>query len=386
MSSGLKYEDYTVAWICALPFEATAAMFMLDELHDGEFPWRSGQESIYTAGSLNGHNVVIACLPKGEYAIGAAARVVGQLRLCFPNLTFGLMVGIGAGVPGPEHDIRLGDVVVGSPEDSSGGCVGYDLGKETIDGFKLKGWLNATDPVLRSAIASIESRAGHHGDVFVQYLEVFRGGDYRGRKFLHPGTENDLLYHAVRTNELVKRPVRDLHAPVVHYGLSASGNKVVKHATLRDELRDRHNIICFEMEAAGLMNTLPVAVIRGISDYADSHKNDIWQPYAAATAAAYAKGLLKVICPGSVGQSSFSLQTIAPTKRVMDADWQVEAAFWAVLVATSFGNKSTYWTVLLCAFLSARLLFLGLMAWSSFPAPWKSLGKAIKATFRYLDG
>jgi hypothetical protein len=61
MSPELKYEDYTVAWICALPFEATAAMFMLDELHDGEFPWRSGQETIYTAGCLNGHNVVIAC-------------------------------------------------------------------------------------------------------------------------------------------------------------------------------------------------------------------------------------------------------------------------------------------------------------------------------------
>jgi nucleoside phosphorylase len=301
MGSELKYEAYTVAWICALPFEATAAMFMLDELHDGEFPWRSGQETIYMAGSLNGHNVVIACLPKGEYAIGAAARVVGQLRLCFPNLCFGLMVGIGAGVPGPEHDIRLGDVVVGTPEDTSGGCVGYDLGKETIDGFKLKGWLNATDPVLRSAIANIESRAGHRGDVFVQYLEVFRGSDSRGRKFLHPGPKNDLLYHATRTNELVERPVRDYQGPVVHYGLIASGNNVIKKAILRDELRDRHNIICFEMEAASLMNTLPVAVIRGISDYADSHKNDKWQLYAAATSAAYAKGLLKVIRPGSVG-------------------------------------------------------------------------------------
>jgi nucleoside phosphorylase len=303
MSPELKYEDYTVAWICALPFEATAAMFMLDNLHNGEFPWRSGQESIYTAGSLNGHNVVIACLPKGEYATGAAARVVGQLRLCFPNLTFGLMVGIGAGVPGPEQDIRLGDVVVGTPEDTSGGCVRYDLGKETIDGFELKGWLNATDPVLRSAITNIEARAGHRGDVFVQYLEVFRGSDPRGKKFLHPGSENDLLYHAIKTNELVERPVRDHQDPVVHYGLIASGNKVIKNAILRDELRDRHNIICFEMEAAGLMNTLPVAIIRGISDYADSHKNNKWQPYAAATAAAYAKGLLKVIRPGSVGNT-----------------------------------------------------------------------------------
>lgn len=300
MGSELKYEDYTVAWICALPFEATAAMFMLDELHDGEFPLRSGQESIYTGGSLNGHNVVIACLPKGEYAIGAAARVVGQLRLCFPNITFGLMIGIGAGVPSLEHDIRLGDVVVGTPEDTSGGCVGYDLGKESINGFKLKGWLNAADPVLRSAIANIESRAGLRGDLFVQYLEVFRS-DPRGSKFLHPGPENDLLYHAIRTNELVERSARDRHDPVVHYGLIASGNRVIKNAILRDELRDRHNIICFEMEAAGLMNTLPVAIIRGISDYADSHKNDKWQPYAAATAAAYAKGLLKVIHPGSLG-------------------------------------------------------------------------------------
>lgn len=154
--------------------------------------------------------------------------------------------------------------------------------------------------MLRSAIANIESRAGLRGDVFVQYLEVFQS-KAKGGKFLHPGQENDLLYHAVRTDELVERPIRNHQDPVVHYGLIASGNKVIKNATLRDQLRDRHNIICFEMEAAGLLNTLPVAVIRGISDYADSYKNDKWQPYAAATAAAYAKGLLKVIRPGSVG-------------------------------------------------------------------------------------
>ncbi|KAH6625498.1 ankyrin repeat protein, partial [Boeremia exigua] len=49
------------------------------------------------------------------------------------------------------------------------------------------------------------------------------------------------------------------------------------------------------MEAAGLMNNFPCLVIRGISDYADSHKNDRWQPYAAATAAAYAKELSSVV-------------------------------------------------------------------------------------------
>lgn len=57
-------------------------------------------------------------------------------------------------------------------------------------------------------------------------------------------------------------------------------------------MRDRHNILCFEMEAARLMNSLSVAIIRGVYDYSDSHKNDLWQPYAAAAVAAYARGLL----------------------------------------------------------------------------------------------
>jgi hypothetical protein len=46
------------------------------------------------------------------------------------------------------------------------------------------------------------------------------------------------------------------------------------------------------MEAFGLMNHFPCLVIRGISDYADGHKNDKWRCYAALTAAAYAKELL----------------------------------------------------------------------------------------------
>jgi hypothetical protein len=55
--------------------------------------------------------------------------------------------------------------------------------------------------------------------------------------------------------------------------------------------------LCVEMEAAGLMNDFPCIAIRGICDYADSHKNDAWQKYAALTAAAYAKELLAYISP-----------------------------------------------------------------------------------------
>jgi hypothetical protein len=43
------------------------------------------------------------------------------------------------------------------------------------------------------------------------------------------------------------------------------------------------------------MDTFLCLVIRGICDYADSHKNKQWQEYSAAVAAAYAKELLSVI-------------------------------------------------------------------------------------------
>ena len=84
---------------------------------------------------------------------------------------------------------------------------------------------------------------------------------------------------------------------MIHYGTIASGNTLVKDAMYRDEVLSwlrRENIrpLCFEMEAAGLMNAFPCMVIRGICDYGDSHKNDEWQRYAAAAAAAFAKELL----------------------------------------------------------------------------------------------
>jgi nucleoside phosphorylase len=79
-------------------------------------------------------------------------------------------------------------------------------------------------------------------------------------------------------------PPRATDAPMIHYGGIASGNQVIKYGQTRDRLAQQlGGNICFEMEAC--------LVIRGISDYADSHKNKGWQKYAAAAAAAaaYAK-------------------------------------------------------------------------------------------------
>jgi nucleoside phosphorylase len=93
------------------------------------------------------------------------------------------------------------------------------------------------------------------------------------------------------------RQLRDTEEEVmVHYGIIASGNQVMRSATERDRVSaELGGVLCFEMEAAGLMNSFPCLVIRGICDYADSHKNKRWQPYAAGAAAAYAKEVLSVI-------------------------------------------------------------------------------------------
>ena len=102
-------------------------------------------------------------------------------------------------------------------------------------------------------------------------------------------------------SKIVQRKTRDMR---VHYGLIASGNQVIEDAAFRDEINRRlgGKVLCFEMEAAGLMNDFPCIVIRGICDYADSHKNKHWQEHAAAVAAAFAKELLSVVPAQEVEQ------------------------------------------------------------------------------------
>lgn len=127
--------------------------------------------------------------------------------------------------------------------------------------------------------------------------------------YIHQGFENDRLFlsaygHADGRTcdkcdpcEEIKRDRRDTIDPEIHYGVIASGNTLVKDARTRDKIAESagKECICVEMEAAGLMDRFPCLVIRGICDYADSHKNDRWQRYAAATAAAYAKELLEYV-------------------------------------------------------------------------------------------
>jgi nucleoside phosphorylase len=302
----LDPELYTVAWLAPLEIEAQAALHMLDERHEGRFPMGRGDDYVFQAGDVCGHNVIIATLPAGqEYGTGSAAALASQVKKFFPNLWFGLLVGVAAGLPNlsrsPPLDIRLGDILVGLPTGESAGLIAYDLGKERgNDGFQLLRFGNVlanTETVVRSAIGSIKLRAPNDAEVFLRYFESIKHKEHTNGTFVDPGQEQDKLYQVNDDGieSLVERERRPSKRARVWYGPIGSGEKLMKNAQKRNELRDKYNVIGLEMEAAGTMNRIPVGVIRGVCDYGDEHKNKEWQPYAAAMAAAYAKAVLSEI-------------------------------------------------------------------------------------------
>jgi hypothetical protein len=129
LSNNIEKSDYTVGWICALSTEHVAARAFLDEKYDRPDCVSQNDNNIYTLGRIGKHRIVIAVLPDGEYGTAAAAGVARDMLHSFPNIRFGLMVGIAGGAPSLKHDIRLGDVVVSASRAGKGGVFQYDFGK-----------------------------------------------------------------------------------------------------------------------------------------------------------------------------------------------------------------------------------------------------------------
>lgn len=281
-------EDYSVLLLCPLAIEHRAAILMLDGIHDELHPRSKGQTTLYTLGRIGSHNVAIAGYPAGEVGIGISGSMISQALRDFVNLEVGILIGVAAGLPSSSKDIRLGDVAVAVPDKHSPGIIGYDLRKIEDDRVELKQWQNSSHPLLRSAIKQIQARAGLFGPGFVRHLPDLK----KNHEFRRP---HSLSSNSQFSSEMGTR--RNPDEAVAHYGNILSGNGVIKSSKVRDELRDCHGGIALEMEAAGMTTMLPIAVVRGISDFADSMKTKEWQPYAALTAAAYAKEMLSWIPP-----------------------------------------------------------------------------------------
>ncbi|PON28791.1 hypothetical protein TGAM01_v202638 [Trichoderma gamsii] len=321
----LAHADYTVGWICALKIEYVAAQIFLDENHQAPEHVHPHDDNNYALGRIGRHNIVIAVLPNGEYGISSATGVAKNMLSSFPNVRIGLMVGIGGGAPSSKHDVRLGDVVVSAPRDGTGGVFQYDFGKAIQDGtLRTTGFLNQPPTFLLTAVNGLETDYEIHGHQLEESINgVLEKLPRLRRKYARPLPTTDRLYrssviHPLHTEERCANSCGDISSntviradrtqeddnPAIHYGLIASANQVMKDALIRDKLIKEKDVLCFEMEAAGLMNQFPCLVIRGICDYSDSHKNEEWQGYAAMAAAAYTKDLLFRIPPNKVEEEN----------------------------------------------------------------------------------
>ncbi|KAK6497864.1 hypothetical protein TWF481_012263 [Arthrobotrys musiformis] len=305
-------ESFKIAIVCPTAVELAPIVAMLDTEYKEISFTPQLQRNSYTLGRIGYHNVVVTAM----HGIGNnyAAAVVTQLTNDFKSVQFGLLVGMGGGIPNlPQDDIRLGDVVVSKPTKEFGGAVQFDRGKTHPDSrFERTGHLNKPSWFLRSNLEKLIAKHLTQPSRVGEYLaEMTRKRSLMVQKgYVHPGEEYDVLYehdyrHKPDTNDCkdcdqnkkVERERRTSKDPVVHYGTIGSANTVLKDGDTREKLRKDLGVICVDMETAGIIDDLPCLIIRGISDYADSHKTKKWQPYAAAAAAAFAKEFLSIIPP-----------------------------------------------------------------------------------------
>ena len=263
-------EQYTVGWICPLQVERTAAIQMLDERHEPPSGHDPADQNIYDCGCIGKHNVVIAGL-RGTTGLSAATSVVVQMCRSFKHLRFGLLVGIGSGVPS-QQDVHLGDVVISIPDGTSGGVIQWDKGKLKADGtLQRTGSLNQPPSSLLGAALRLGTAIELEEDSIAEYITDGVRPEYR-----FPEENEDCLYdpeykHQVQEgscsqcdcSRILFRKKRG-PTPKIYQGIIASGNREIKNGAERDRIaKELGNVLCFETEAAGLMNDFPCLVVRG---------------------------------------------------------------------------------------------------------------------------
>lgn len=341
-------KDFRIGIVCALPLEANAVTAILDRrLKREERPHLAeGDINSYTFGVIDRFKVVIAHL--GEMGNVASSRAGQDMSRSFPGVKLCLVVGICGAVPSIKgNEVLLGDVVLSSS------VVQYDFGRQFENAFRRKGQVedtmgrappqirnyfsnlrtNATKQELRSMTHEYLQEVVHNKlleDKYhypghpqcdhlykTSYLHKHRGSsncaECEAVNFCQVASEVDCKTLKCSATELVTRNrIENIRLewgrckgnkdeaflkailPQIHIGGVASANKVLKSAAERDKIATDENVIAFEMEGAGIWDVFPTVIIKSVCDYADSHKNKVWQKYAAATAASCSKAFLEL--------------------------------------------------------------------------------------------
>jgi nucleoside phosphorylase len=356
--------DFEIGILCALPLELDAAVAALDQVWDDDIRLALGQaegdDNTYVCGRIGPHNVVLTSLRirAGQPTMGKAnaAIVASDLAHSYRGLRLVLLVGICGGVPmDGDKEILLGDVVISSS------VVQYDFGRQYPHGFERKeGPQNSLaapvkgnasilshlamkfgkDGLRNRTIGFLKSLQQHHPEyafpdpatdrLFQSHYRhkhqtpqepACKCQDHKEeadpvcKKAMESacdklGCDDGYLVQRSRLSERLAaaasgaEPDAAVFQPDIHVGKVATGDTVMKSGVGRDTIAQKEKVIAFEMEAAGIWEQLPCLVVKGVCDYADSHKNKDWQKYAAATAAAAAKGIAMLHTPADKSERS----------------------------------------------------------------------------------
>ncbi|WP_083860013.1 5'-methylthioadenosine/S-adenosylhomocysteine nucleosidase [Bradyrhizobium diazoefficiens] len=277
--------------ITALPKENAAVRATLDETNS---LGKENDSNLYCVGAFvnasDRRDIILAAAGVGK---ANAATVTTNALRSFPTIEHIVMVGIAGGCPNPEkpdEHVRLGDIVFSS----NAGIIEYDFVKETREGRKIRSSLQRPSAKLLQAAAQIATRElmGERPWETVLAHAIVKLGE----NFSRPPAATDILH--ANGKPVLHPPSNTDGVPRVFGGAIGTADTLLKHDTTRDQLRDEFNIRAVEMEASGLQNAAwshakDVFVVRGICDYCDEHKNDIWQNYAALVAAAYTRALVE---------------------------------------------------------------------------------------------
>ena len=336
--------EFEIAIICALAVEVDAVSYVFDEFWDDDgdpYSRAPGDFNHYTTGRIEHHNVVLALLPHMGKASTASAAA--SLRSSYTNVRLALVVGVCGAVPhSGKGDVLLGDVIISTT------VVQHDFGAQYTDRFIRKdtvgdnlGRPNKDVGNLLMTLVTDRGRDRMRRQMAsclqqVQAKVAHQSGGNGRHKYVYPGAAKDRLFEPGYRHKHRGKPTcacRDCHGdadpvcheahvsscdqlgcdecrlvkrerlhtirsgaapqPLVHLGAAASGDMVIKSAAVRDRLAREEGIVMLEMEGAGVWEELPCIVVKGVCDYADSHKNKAWQPYAAATAASASKAILE---------------------------------------------------------------------------------------------
>ncbi|TKA40787.1 hypothetical protein B0A54_08057 [Friedmanniomyces endolithicus] len=333
-------DGFRIAVICALPEERDTVEALMTSYYQNEgrrYGKARGDDNAYTTGVLGGKPIVLVA-PRDMGTTNTRDLARG-LSISFTNISYALVVGVAGGAPfvldGMDwkySDIHLGDVIISTH------VLEYDFGRQYEGYFRRRAEVEHALPRATAEVANfVRKFIGGRSQDFRRILvktnfDLGSHGRLNHSEYhQHPGPNKDRVYGQGYRHKHQDRPDRDACATceactawydkacarssiatceelgcqpirinavrptMIHFGTYASGNAVMRSGHCRDLMVRDDGVIGFEMEGAGAWEVFGTIVIKGVVDYADSHKNKLWQGYAAARAALCATALIEEI-------------------------------------------------------------------------------------------